>query len=87
MLFSGFCVRGKSREITSRRHQNHGWGYGLVSPLAPARQVATLTEPNVYSDGSGLYLRVRPAGRSWFFIGAFQGKRIELGLGSALDVT
>lgn len=52
-----------------------------------ARQVATLTEPNVYSDGGGLYLRVRTSGRSWFFIGTYNGKRIELGLGSALDVT
>jgi integrase len=52
-----------------------------------ARQVATLSEPNVYSDGGGLYLRIRPSGRSWFFIGTLHGKRIELGLGSALDVT
>lgn len=52
-----------------------------------ARQVATLTKPNVYSDGGGLYLRVRTSGRSWIFIGTFAGKRIELGLGNALDVT
>lgn len=52
-----------------------------------ARRVATLTEPNVYSDGGGLYLRVRTSGRSWFYIGTLDGKRIELGLGSALDVT
>jgi len=50
-----------------------------------ARQVATLTEPKVYSDGGGLYLRVRASGRSWFYIGTLDGKRIELGLGSALD--
>lgn len=36
-----------------------------------ARQVATLKKPNVYSDGGGLYLRVRETGRSWFFIGTF----------------
>lgn len=52
-----------------------------------ARQVATLSEPNIYSDGGGLYLRVRTSGRSWFFIGTLNGKRIELGLGSALDVS
>lgn len=52
-----------------------------------ARQVATLTEPNIYSDGGGLYLRIRTSGRSWFFIGTLHGKRIELGLGSALDIT
>lgn len=52
-----------------------------------ARQVATLTEPNVYSDGGGLYLRIRTSGRSWIFIGTLLGKRIELGLGNAIDVT
>ena len=52
-----------------------------------ARQVASLTEPNVYSDGGGLYLRIRTSGRSWFFIGTYDGQRIELGLGSALDVS
>lgn len=52
-----------------------------------ARQVASLTEPKIYSDGGGLYLRVRTSGRSWFFIGTLDGKRIELGLGSALDVS
>ena len=52
-----------------------------------ARQVATLTEPNVYSDGGGLYLRIRTSGRSWFYIGTLDGKRIELGLGSALDIS
>lgn len=52
-----------------------------------ARQVATLTEPTVYSDSGGLYLRVRASGRSWFYIGALDGKRIELGLGSTLGVT
>jgi len=51
------------------------------------RQVASLTEPNVYSDGGGLYLRVRRSGRSWFYIGTLDGKRIELGLGSALDIS
>jgi integrase len=52
-----------------------------------ARQVATLTKPNVYSDGGGLYLRVRTSGRSWFFIGTLNDKRFELGLGNALDVS
>ena len=30
------------------------------------KKVASLTRPGVYSDGDGLYLRVRPCGsRSW----------------------
>ena len=52
-----------------------------------AMQVAAFTESKVYSDGGGLYLRVRPSGRPWFYIGTLDGKRIELGLGSALDVS
>ncbi|CAN5428029.1 hypothetical protein BH10PSE14_BH10PSE14_42000 [soil metagenome] len=51
------------------------------------KQVAAFTKPNVYSDGGGLYLRVRSSGRSWFYIGTLDGRRIELGLGSALDIS
>ena len=52
------------------------------------RQVAGHTEPGVYSDGGGLYLRVRPTGtRSWLFVRIVDGKRREFGLGSAVDVT
>jgi len=51
------------------------------------RQVASITAPGIYSDGGGLYLRVRQSGRSWFFIGTYDGKRIELGLGPAIDVS
>lgn len=40
----------------------------------------------LHSDGGGLYLRVRESGRSWFYIGTLNGRRIELGLGSAFDV-
>ena len=52
------------------------------------RQFATLIKPGVYSDGGGLYLRVRKSGsRSWLFICMIRGRRRELGLGSAHDVT
>ena len=51
------------------------------------KQVAALTKPGVYSDGGGLYLRIRASARSWFYIGTLNGKRIELGLGSDLDVS
>lgn len=50
------------------------------------RQVAAITAPGIYSDGGGLYLRIRSAGRSWFYIGTLHGKRIELGLGSVIDI-
>ena len=53
-----------------------------------ARQVAAFTEPNVYSDGGGLYLRIWPSGtKSWIFVRIVNKSRRELGLGSALDVT
>lgn len=51
------------------------------------KQVASLIKPGIYSDGGGLYLRVRSSGRSWFFIGTLRGKRQEMGLGSAFDVS
>lgn len=52
------------------------------------KKIAALVEPNVYSDGGGLYLRVRKSGtKSWLFIYMLRGKRRELGLGSALDVS
>ena len=50
------------------------------------RRVETITKPGIYSDGGGLYLRIRVSGKSWFFIGSLDGKRFELGLGPALDV-
>lgn len=51
------------------------------------KQVSRISKVGIHSDGGGLYLRVRRSGRSWFFIGTLNGKRIEIGLGSALDVT
>lgn len=51
------------------------------------KQVARLTKVGIYSDGGGLYLRVRPSGQSWFYIGTLHGKRFEMGLGSVLDVS
>lgn len=41
-----------------------------------------LSEPGIYSDGDGLYLRVRPGGsKQWLFVYRWEGKRAELGLG------
>lgn len=45
-------------------------------------KIKTFTAPGVYSDGDGLFLRVRTSGsRQWFFITRRGGKRVELGLG------
>lgn len=62
------------------------WPRARVTKFS-VKQVASLTKPGVYSDGGGLYLRVRDAGRSCFFIGTYGGKRFELGLGPAIDVS
>ena len=51
------------------------------------KQVEHLKMVGLYSDGGGLYLRIRESGRSWFFIGTLNGKRIELGLGPSPDIT
>ena len=52
------------------------------------RQLPGLTKPGVYSDGGGLYLRVRDSGtRSWVFVFRLDGKRREMGLGSDLDIS
>lgn len=49
-----------------------------------ARQVAAKISPGRLSDGGGLYLVTSPGGRKrWVFIYARQGKRHEMGLGSA----
>src|SRR5690606_34998398 len=50
--------------------------------------IAKLRKPGIYADGGGLYMRVRKTGtRSWLYIGMLKGKRIEIGLGSVLDVS
>ncbi|ESY37783.1 integrase [Mesorhizobium sp. LNJC384A00] len=49
--------------------------------LSEAR-LKTLTKAGIYSDGDGLFLRVRAGGsKQWFFIYKRKGKRTELGLG------
>ena len=51
------------------------------------RQIQSLAKPGVYSDGGGLYLRVRPQGsKSWLFIATINGARREFGLGSGIDI-
>lgn len=52
------------------------------------RQVAALKAPGRHADGGGLYLRITNAGaRAWVFMGAVNGKRVEIGLGAAMSVT
>lgn len=45
-------------------------------------RIRTLSKPGVYSDGDGLYLRVRAGGsKQWLFIYRRGVKRVEIGLG------
>lgn len=56
--------------------------------ILTARSVAALKEPGRHSDGGGLYLRITTAGaRSWVFMSAVGGKRVEIGLGAASSVS
>lgn len=61
---------------------------GRAADKLTARAVATVAEPGRHSDGGGLYLNVTPAGaRSWLFMWKVAGKRREMGLGPAKDVS
>lgn len=52
------------------------------------RKVASLRDPGRHSDGGGLYLRITPAGsRSWVFMTAAGGRRVEVGLGALTSVS
>jgi integrase len=45
-------------------------------------KIRILTDPGIYSDGAGLYLRVQGGGaKSWVFIWIRYGQRREIGLG------
>lgn len=45
-------------------------------------RIRTLTKPGIYSDGDGLYMRVRAGGsKQWFFIFRRGDNRKEIGLG------
>jgi integrase len=53
-----------------------------------ATQVAKLKAPGRHSDGGGLYLFIDDSGRRrWIFMYTRGGKRTELGLGSARDLS
>ena len=52
-----------------------------------AKQVEKLTTPGYHADGGNLYLQVTPSGsKSWIFRFTWNGKRREMGLGSARDI-
>jgi hypothetical protein len=50
------------------------------------RSIASLGDRR-HADGNGLYLSVGNGGRSWTFMYRFNGRRVELGFGSARTVS
>lgn len=57
-------------------------------PKLSKRRVDAICEPGFYGDGDGLYLSVKPGGsKSWILRVVVQGKRRDIGLGSASTVT
>ncbi|MFG1295807.1 tyrosine-type recombinase/integrase [Xanthobacter variabilis] len=53
-----------------------------------ARTVATLTTPGRHADGGNLYLSISSnGGRRWIFLFRWEGRQLEMGLGSARDVS
>src|SRR5215210_3735394 len=59
----------------------------MVQHALSARFVQGCTEPGQYADGGNLYFVVGPGtSRRWSFIYRRDGKRTELGLGSAREV-
>lgn len=59
------------------------WDFAMAGKLN-ARKVETLTKPGRHSDGGNLYLAITPQGsRRWVFLYTWQGRKREMGLGSA----
>ena len=55
-----------------------------ASPLTSRGIIGKKLKPGRHADGNNLYLMVKPSGaRSWVFRFTFDGKRSDLGLGSA----
>lgn len=58
-----------------------------AEPLT-ARKVATIKNAGLHADGRGLYLQVTDSGaKTWIFRYSLDGRRRDMGLGSAADVT
>ncbi|MFG1211026.1 integrase arm-type DNA-binding domain-containing protein [Xanthobacter flavus] len=61
---------------------------GRETKRLTARTVATLTTPGRHADGGNLYLSISTnGGRRWIFLYRWSGKQLEMGLGSARDVS
>ncbi len=74
----------------SRTGARHKLNLKLTGKIGPDRRYVpgTLSKPGRYADGGGLYFVVGPgASRRWFVFYFVDGKRREMALGSAYDMT
>lgn len=61
---------------------------GRETKRLTARTAATLTKPGRHADGGNLYLSISAnGGRRWIFLYRWGGRQLEMGLGSARDVS
>lgn len=58
----------------------------LIEQLTEAK-IRGLNESGLYADGRGLYLQIRPTGRSWIFRFRLNGRTRDKGLGALADVS
>jgi len=57
-------------------------GHGMARNKLSETRIRSLAKAGIYSDGDGLFLRVRSGGsKQWFFIFKRNGQRTEIGLG------
>ncbi len=52
-----------------------------------ARKVASLSEPGMYGDGGGLWLKIEAGRRRWVYLFTIKGGRREMGLGGYPEVS
>lgn len=58
----------------------------LVDQLTEAK-IRNLSAPGLHADGRGLYLQIRPGGRSWIYRFALDGRTRDMGLGALAHVS
>ena len=59
----------------------------LTATSCNAARLADGEREKLVADGTGLFLYVRPSGKSWLFVFTFDGKRKKMALGAFPAVT
>jgi hypothetical protein len=58
----------------------------IIRQLTEAK-IRTLTDIGLHHDGAGLYLQIRPGGRSWIYRFRLNNRTRDMGLGALADVS